>query len=63
MTRSSFISKLVTFNHDSINEYIKEHGKRKEPKSYYCPWYIDLNQIMPLHTDNLKGGYSNGKCA
>lgn len=44
MDRSSFIQLLVSMNHDQLNSFIKDNGKRKEEETYDCPWYIDMTR-------------------
>lgn len=42
MDKEDFISTLSKMSHTDIAEYIKTHGKKKEPESYGLPFYIRL---------------------
>lgn len=45
MSRSSFIEIIKSLTLEELNQYIKDHGKVKEPETYNCPWYIDLDRL------------------
>ena len=51
MKRSSFLEKLSTMTHDQINQFIKDHGKRKET-NVNLPFYIDDSKIINYNTIN-----------
>lgn len=51
MNQSDFIKELSKITHQELNEYIKEYGKKKDPKSYDVPWSIDMTL---LKSKNLK---------
>ena len=55
MDREDFIKKLSEMTHEELNEYIKVHGKKKEPKCYNVPWYIDMDY---LRSDSIRNPIS-----
>lgn len=52
MNRISFIKIISSLSLEELNQYIKDNGKVKEPESYNCPWYIDMDRLKDDKKNN-----------